>query len=1221
MNSKLALIALSVLCLTAICCNGGGGGGGGTGGLVVGNIQGPTTVNEGGTAVQYTVTASGDTGITYQWAVDPASAGNFKVNGQATTAFIATPISANIEATIRCVVDSDHHDPVVKELAIHIMNVDNLSVSAIQGPTAVTENSSTDYIVDAAGDTGITYQWSVDPDSAGSFTNPQSPHTVFNASTVTEDKQAILTVRVESDHYDAVVRTLNVVVRDVDQLVVGEIEGPATVLENSETDFHINASGDTGITYLWEVEPPDAGDFENEDTDSAIFTSASATGGNVEATLSVTVESDHYSAKIRTLDIEIEDVDALIVSEIVGPSEIPEDTSVEFTVTSGGDTGITYLWECIPSSAGTWTNEDERIATFHAIEVSEDLPATIRVTVSSDNYADEVRTKEVEIQDIVLEVGPILGQTTVHEDDSVTYSVIASGDSGITYEWLVYPDTAGSIDNPDQASIEFHAAYVGEDLPATLRVVVNSDNYGPTARDLDITVLDDVALTVGEIEGYEEIDEGNTTQYSIAATGDSGITYLWEVDPISAGSFDVTNEELVNFTASGIDDDIEATFTLTVGSDNYPDEVRTLDIDILAIHINVGEIVGPDGIDEDDSGNYSIGASGDSGITYAWEVNPTNAGTFTQPGQPSTAFNPGEIYADTMCTIQVTVDSPNDYPQVRQKEVDLYDTIRLTAEDIVGPTLLDENTPVTYSVSATGDSGIAYSWEVIPSAAGSFTQPLMASTEFYPVPTGVDVNATIRVTVSGDHYPDVVKDLSIRIRDFEIHGWGRSFGGGSDDEGRSVVTDSSGNIYVAGRFQSTVDFDSGDGEEIRVSNGYFDIFLCKYDPAGNLVWAKTWGGNDTDEPNRLIIDGIGNLYVTGYFQGAVDFDPGPAVFQYISNGQEDVFLSKFDSMGNFLWVATWGAEYSDVGYGLVCDAAGNIVVTGSFRSTVDFDPTPDVENHPSLGQADAFFSVFDSSGSFQYAITWGGPSSDYGRAIASDVSSNLYIAGDFIGAVDMDPGSGTYQLTSHSGGTDVFLSKFNSAGNFLWSVNWDAAATDVLIDLSGNIHVTGIFEGTVDFDPSPGVSNLTSNGDVDVFLAKLSPSGVFVRALGWGGSSSDTASRLAVDSLGYIYVAGKFRYFADLDPGPGTVDIDAVGDYDAFLSKFDASGSLVWVRTIGSEYKDEAFDVATYGSSFVYMTGYFESSADFEPGSYADIHVSNGSEDAMLIKYLQNGTW
>ena len=100
----------------------------------------------------------------------------------------------------------------------------------------------------------------------------------------------------------------------------------------------------------------------------------------------------------------------------------------------------------------------------------------------------------MEITDIVLEVGAILGQTTVHENASVTYSVIASGDSGITYAWEVYPATAGVITYPDQASIEFQATYVSEDLPATIRVVVNSDNFGPTARDLDITILDDLSL-------------------------------------------------------------------------------------------------------------------------------------------------------------------------------------------------------------------------------------------------------------------------------------------------------------------------------------------------------------------------------------------------------------------------------------------------------------------------------------------------------------------------------------------------------------------------------------------------------------------------------------------------------------------------------------------------------------------------------------------------------
>jgi len=149
MRSKfLAVILLPVfLFVIFIPACGGGGGGPNNGKLVVGNIEGPDIVNEGGTAVQYHVTASGDTGINYQWAVEPAGAGTFKVNGVATTGFIATPRASDLDATIKCVVTSDNGGPVIQNKNITIVNSDNLTVSEIIGPASVGENSTTAYRV------------------------------------------------------------------------------------------------------------------------------------------------------------------------------------------------------------------------------------------------------------------------------------------------------------------------------------------------------------------------------------------------------------------------------------------------------------------------------------------------------------------------------------------------------------------------------------------------------------------------------------------------------------------------------------------------------------------------------------------------------------------------------------------------------------------------------------------------------------------------------------------------------------------------------------------------------------------------------------------------------------------------------------------------------------------------------------------------------------------
>jgi hypothetical protein len=456
-------------------------------------------------------------------------------------------------------------------------------------------------------------------------------------------------------------------------------------------------------------------------------------------------------------------------------------------------------------------------------------------------------------------------------------------------------------------------------------------------------------------------------------------------------------------------------------------------------------------------------------------------------------------------------------------------------------------------------------------------------------------------------------------------GWARTWGGAGWDEGYGVAVDGSGNAYVTGYFCETVDFDpAAAGVDSHTSNGGDDIFLSKFDSLGNFLWAKTWGGSGIDIGYDVAVDDSGNVYVTGFFADTVDFDPGSGVDNHISDGSEDVFLSKLDSSGAFQWAKTWGGAYCwDHGYGVAVDGSGNAYVTGYFWETVDFDPGSGVDNHTSNGSVDAFLSKFDSSGNFQWAKTWGGNSGDMGWGVAVDGSGSPYVTGPFESTVvDFDPGPGVDNHTTN-GYDDVFLSKFDSTGNFLWAKTWGGSSydsgEDVAVDDSGSVYVTGWFRGTADFDPGPGVDNHTSNGGCDVFLSKFDSPGNFQWAKTWGGNSDDNGWGVAVDSSGRAYVTGRFWGPIDFDPGPG--EDNHSGYIDAFLSKFDSSGNFLWAKTWGGSSYDEGYGVAVDGSGNAYVTGNFCGTVDFDPGNGMDNHVSNGDADVFLIKFLPDGTW
>jgi hypothetical protein len=462
-------------------------------------------------------------------------------------------------------------------------------------------------------------------------------------------------------------------------------------------------------------------------------------------------------------------------------------------------------------------------------------------------------------------------------------------------------------------------------------------------------------------------------------------------------------------------------------------------------------------------------------------------------------------------------------------------------------------------------------------------------------------------------------------------GWARTWGGTQDDVGSAVATDASGNLYVAGAFQDTVDFDPGAGVDNHTSIGYVDAFLSKFDPNGNFIWARTWGASVA---NSLAVDNSGNVYVTGKFGYTVDFDPGAGVDNHTSNAGYDVFLSRFDQDGNFIWARTWGGSEDDFGLSVATDGSGNVCVAGAVWGKVDFDPGPGVDNHPGHGQWDAFLSKFDPNGDYIWARTWGGWAWEEGYSVAIDNSGNPYVAGYFSeifgNPVDFDPGPGVDEHGS-AGGDEAFLSKFDPDGNFVWARTWggtyDDRGNSVAIDGSGNAYVAGQFAYVVDFDPGTGVDNHTSIGYVDAFLSKFDPNGNFIWARTWGGpdgyyDAGDSGFSAAIDNSGNAYVAGRFYGPADFDPGAGVDNHTSYGGcMNAFLSKFDPDGNFFWARTWGEPGCDEGFSVAIDGSGNTFVSGGFNSTADFDPGPGVDNHTSNGSIDAFLSKFPPDGNW
>lgn len=319
--------------------------------------------------------------------------------------------------------------------------------------------------------------------------------------------------------------------------------------------------------------------------------------------------------------------------------------------------------------------------------------------------------------------------------------------------------------------------------------------------------------------------------------------------------------------------------------------------------------------------------------------------------------------------------------------------------------------------------------------------------------------------------------------------WVKQLGNTHTDYGYSLAMDTNGDLFATGFFRGTVDFNPGSGSQNLTSFGESDIFLLKLDTNGNFIWVKQMGGSASDYGRSITTDGNNNIYMTGNFEGTVDFDPGTNVYNLTSAGDDDSFVLKLDPNGNLLWARQIGGSIEERGESISVDAQGNVYSTGTFMTTVDFNPGSGTNNFTAAGGTDVYVQKLDTNGNFVWANYMGGLGGDYSNSITTDTNGNAYVIGSFFNTANFDSGLGTTSLTSF-GGYDIFIQKFDSAGHIDWVKQMGGTNYEfgyfITVETDGNIYSTGTFSGVVDFNPGTEVNDLTSIGGYDFFIQKLS---------------------------------------------------------------------------------------------------------------------------------------
>ena len=340
-----------------------------------------------------------------------------------------------------------------------------------------------------------------------------------------------------------------------------------------------------------------------------------------------------------------------------------------------------------------------------------------------------------------------------------------------------------------------------------------------------------------------------------------------------------------------------------------------------------------------------------------------------------------------------------------------------------------------------------------------------------------------------------------KISSAGTYGWTKTIGGTAMDVGISVASDNSGNLFMAGYFSGTVDFDPDGAGDSHISAGTTDVFLTRINSDGTYGWTKTMGGTgDEDTQVTVAVDGSGNVYVAGYFTGTADFNPGGGGDSHTSAGLGDIFLTKISSTGTYGWTKTMGGTGEDGGLDLgsvAVDGSGNVYVAGYFTVTADFDPGAGTDYHTSSGSGDVSLTRINSDGTYGWTKIIGGTGDDMGGAWL-DNSGNIYLSGVFSDTVNFAADWADTDSHTSAGDWDIFLTKINPDGTYGWTKTMGGTAMDasrsVAADSSGNVYIIGQFYGTADFDPGTGVDNHTSAGvEDDIFLTK------FMAEAGGGG--------------------------------------------------------------------------------------------------------------------------
>jgi len=322
---------------------------------------------------------------------------------------------------------------------------------------------------------------------------------------------------------------------------------------------------------------------------------------------------------------------------------------------------------------------------------------------------------------------------------------------------------------------------------------------------------------------------------------------------------------------------------------------------------------------------------------------------------------------------------------------------------------------------------------------------------------------------------------------------------------------------------------------------------------------------------------------------------------------------------NFDWAKREGKYAYDYGYGISTDNSGNVYVAGKYEEDGAMFSGTTV---PCAGNHDMYLVKYNSSGGLVWIRTAGGVLGDYAHAMTTDHTNYIYVAGEIEGAGDVITFPGSSQTLTAVGDNDIFLAKYDMSGTLLWTKSAGGfggeKALGVTYDNAGNVYICGNFKETFTW----GGTTLTpmAPGERDIFIAKYDANGNFQWVKTAGSTGRDEALSIQCNAAGEIYVCGMHSDGANFSGTVLTTPLTPTGHYmNAFLAKYAADGSMIWVKSAGGDYDDVAWSLTLDNAGKVFVTGEFNAYALFDTHAL----TTTGAADVFVACYdpAGNATW